>query len=348
MDVLGNDTLGVTPTSIASTPAHGSVSCATTCTYTPDAGFSGQDSFDYAIVDANGRTSTATVTITVTPAPATSRSRRRSGRAKPQSDVALHGRRPATAARELHGRGGDAHHAVSRRHSARDDRDRRRPRWIGVCIVTGSVITCSLGSLAAGSVAHITWSASGGRIDSCRHARRPRCRAVADHRSRPEQQHVTGGDRRREVTRRARAAEAVRELDGRSGRRSGPAARSGSPTSSRTAVRAPPARSCACPRRTTRRSSPRRERSSVAAAPAGRSRSSAPGSSKRFTVVLRVDVTAPPGTLRSSRRREAEARPRAAGIRWSYACCRDGRAPGRAGSPGDEPPASLWRSSLRP
>ena len=34
-------------------------------TYTPDAGFSGTDTFDYTISDGNGGTDTATVTITV-------------------------------------------------------------------------------------------------------------------------------------------------------------------------------------------------------------------------------------------------------------------------------------------
>lgn len=38
-----------------------------TYTYTPDAGFSGQDSFEYTVSDGNGGTATATVTVTVEP-----------------------------------------------------------------------------------------------------------------------------------------------------------------------------------------------------------------------------------------------------------------------------------------
>jgi hypothetical protein len=47
--------------------AHGSVSCtaAGSCTYTPSAGFSGSDSFDYAISDGHGGTDAATVQVTV-------------------------------------------------------------------------------------------------------------------------------------------------------------------------------------------------------------------------------------------------------------------------------------------
>ncbi|MDP2325487.1 MAG: Ig-like domain-containing protein, partial [Gammaproteobacteria bacterium] len=66
--VLDNDDLGTEPTEITSNTqgTDGSVSCTTTqCTYTPDAGFSGTDSYTYTITDANGNTSTATVTITV-------------------------------------------------------------------------------------------------------------------------------------------------------------------------------------------------------------------------------------------------------------------------------------------
>ena len=38
-----------------------------TYTYTPNAGFAGQDTFSYTVTDSNGQTSTATVTVTVTP-----------------------------------------------------------------------------------------------------------------------------------------------------------------------------------------------------------------------------------------------------------------------------------------
>lgn len=48
---------------------HGQVECteAGECTYTPDAGFSGSDSFDYQISDGNGGTATATVAVEVLP-----------------------------------------------------------------------------------------------------------------------------------------------------------------------------------------------------------------------------------------------------------------------------------------
>ncbi len=61
------DTLGVTG---ATDPANGSVTVNgdNTITYTPDANYSGADSFDYTISDGNGGTDTATVSITVTPA----------------------------------------------------------------------------------------------------------------------------------------------------------------------------------------------------------------------------------------------------------------------------------------
>ena len=88
--VLANDGLGVGPTSITSHTAagNGTVGCtATDCSYTPNAGFSGGDSFRYTITDANGRTSTATVTISVAPPPAT------------DADLATTVRGPATASR---------------------------------------------------------------------------------------------------------------------------------------------------------------------------------------------------------------------------------------------------------
>ena len=67
--VLGNDTgTGLTVTSNTA-PANGSatVNADGSYRYTPDAGFSGVDSFDYTVTDGLGRTATATVTVTVTP-----------------------------------------------------------------------------------------------------------------------------------------------------------------------------------------------------------------------------------------------------------------------------------------
>ena len=58
------DALTITSHSAAS---FGSVSCgATSCTYTPNANFTGSDSFTYTISDGSGGTDTATVSITVT------------------------------------------------------------------------------------------------------------------------------------------------------------------------------------------------------------------------------------------------------------------------------------------
>ena len=61
-DVDG-DTLSVTD---YSQPANGTVSCtATECVYTPDAGFAGEDAFEYTVCDASGRCDTATVRISI-------------------------------------------------------------------------------------------------------------------------------------------------------------------------------------------------------------------------------------------------------------------------------------------
>ncbi|MFB6286664.1 MAG: cadherin-like domain-containing protein, partial [Candidatus Bipolaricaulia bacterium] len=47
-------------------PANGSISCTeSVCSYTPDDGFVGTDSFTYTVSDGNGGTDTATATITV-------------------------------------------------------------------------------------------------------------------------------------------------------------------------------------------------------------------------------------------------------------------------------------------
>ena len=70
VSVLSNDTdpdgHALSVTTPAPSAAHGTVSCTTTtCTYTPTSGFSGQDSFTYAISDGHGGTDTAVVTVTV-------------------------------------------------------------------------------------------------------------------------------------------------------------------------------------------------------------------------------------------------------------------------------------------
>ncbi len=60
-----NDTLTVTSTT---DPPHGSVTISSdgkTMTYTPDAGYVGEDTFNYTISDGHGGTDTATVTVTV-------------------------------------------------------------------------------------------------------------------------------------------------------------------------------------------------------------------------------------------------------------------------------------------
>lgn len=71
VDVLANDSdpegdlLVVTGHTAA---AHGSASCgATSCTYAPDLGFQGSDSFTYTVEDGFGAADTATVSVTVTP-----------------------------------------------------------------------------------------------------------------------------------------------------------------------------------------------------------------------------------------------------------------------------------------
>lgn len=66
VDIDGDTLLVTTPTPAA---AHGTVSClgGGGCTYLPDAGYSGPDSFQYSISDGNGGTDTATVSVTVTP-----------------------------------------------------------------------------------------------------------------------------------------------------------------------------------------------------------------------------------------------------------------------------------------
>ena len=88
--VLVNDTDadgGTLNASNASNPPGGSVTLNAngSFTYTPDAGFSGPDSFTYTVTDNHGATDTGTVTVTVGPAPPL-----------PVADVAVSGSGPAT------------------------------------------------------------------------------------------------------------------------------------------------------------------------------------------------------------------------------------------------------------
>jgi hypothetical protein len=70
IDVLGNDMdIDGDPLSVATfDPASmqgGTVSCTTTCSYAPPAGYAGSDSFTYTVSDGNGGSDTATVAVTV-------------------------------------------------------------------------------------------------------------------------------------------------------------------------------------------------------------------------------------------------------------------------------------------
>ena len=71
IDVLANDDEGDSPSTISNvTGAFGTVQVNNpdgTLTYTPAAGFTGIDIFDYTITDANGDTASATVTVSVVP-----------------------------------------------------------------------------------------------------------------------------------------------------------------------------------------------------------------------------------------------------------------------------------------
>jgi uncharacterized repeat protein (TIGR01451 family) len=186
--VLGNDTAGVAPTAITShtAPGHGGVSCAaSSCTYTPAAGFTGADSFQYTITDANARTSTATVTVDVhppsvstppggsvvpptdptpTPPPATTPT-------PPRSDLQTSIAGPAatrhgqvvTLTAVVHNNGPDA--AAGARASI------TLPVGLAVqpgsivlagappgsrCTATGTRVTCALGTVGAGAAVHIS------------------------------------------------------------------------------------------------------------------------------------------------------------------------------------------------
>ena len=71
VNVLANDSDGdgdtLTVTTLTPTATSGTVACLATgmCTYTPNPGFSGSDSFGYSISDGNGGSDTATVLVTV-------------------------------------------------------------------------------------------------------------------------------------------------------------------------------------------------------------------------------------------------------------------------------------------
>ncbi len=66
IDVLGNDDGDATLTGVLTQPDNGSVAIVDgQIVYTPDAGFTGTDTFTYQITDPNGNLATATVTVTV-------------------------------------------------------------------------------------------------------------------------------------------------------------------------------------------------------------------------------------------------------------------------------------------
>jgi uncharacterized repeat protein (TIGR01451 family) len=76
IDVVANDTSSgttIVPSSVTVTtpPANGTVVCnnptAGACVYTPNNGFTGTDTFNYSVCDANGRCGTTTVTVAVGP-----------------------------------------------------------------------------------------------------------------------------------------------------------------------------------------------------------------------------------------------------------------------------------------
>ncbi|RUQ34638.1 MAG: tandem-95 repeat protein [Candidatus Competibacteraceae bacterium] len=70
INVLANDSGGTLPLTVISvtTPVHGTATTnGSTVTYTPNAGYSGADSFGYTIRDSSGQTASSTVSVTVTP-----------------------------------------------------------------------------------------------------------------------------------------------------------------------------------------------------------------------------------------------------------------------------------------
>jgi uncharacterized repeat protein (TIGR01451 family) len=170
--VLGNDTLGVGPTSITSNtaPTHGLVACsAADCTYTPTAGFAGVDTFTYTITDANGRTSTATVTVTVVaPTPP--------GVVTPPpgavADLITTVRGPATArpgstvtlVADVRNNGPDAASATVATLTIPGPFSVQAGSITvdgapaeNTCVVAGQSITCQLGALASGSSVQVVW-----------------------------------------------------------------------------------------------------------------------------------------------------------------------------------------------
>jgi len=182
--VLGNDTLGVGPTSITSStaPAHGSATCtATDCTYTPTAGFTGVDTFTYTITDANGRPSTATVTVAAPSPPSNPTPEPPAASAPPvtpsavEADVATTVRGSATAragttvslVADVRNNGsGTAPNTVAT--LALPPQFSPRPGTIAIdgvpagssCTIAGRAITCRLGALPSGSSARIAWQAA--------------------------------------------------------------------------------------------------------------------------------------------------------------------------------------------
>ena len=121
-------------------PDHGQLTCegTTTCTYSPDLGFTGPDAFTYEVDDGNGGTDTATVSIEVLPCPnldprsttaASRRVRRGSCAARTMRAPSWDRRRPYSADRARSGPDDERRHrgrhgpdAAGRRRSGQRDR----------------------------------------------------------------------------------------------------------------------------------------------------------------------------------------------------------------------------------
>jgi hypothetical protein len=69
-DVAGSGALAAHTVTVSTDPSNGaaSVGAGNVIIYTPAAGFSGNDIFQYTLTDADGDSSTASVTVTITPA----------------------------------------------------------------------------------------------------------------------------------------------------------------------------------------------------------------------------------------------------------------------------------------